>query len=117
MPNGWTNLGGIDKAWTSPIYLPGCLVIELGDKLYRRDHPRYDYLYPPQPYSCIGMLLILAGSMVAGFVAAPIILAALHRQRQILGAYLWRLWLVIFSWGWVLVPFKASFVYQWTVRY
>jgi hypothetical protein len=117
MSNGWTSLDGIDKAWTSPIHLPGCLVMDLGYKLYRHDHPRYDYPYPPQPYSCIGGLLVIAGSMVAGFVATSIILAALHRQKPILGRCLWRLWLVILTWGWVLVPFEASFVYQWTVRY
>jgi len=117
MPNGWTRFGGIDWAWTSPVYLPGCVVFEVGDKLYRRNHPRYDSPYPPQLYGGIGMSLILAGSLVAGGAVASLILAALHRQRPVLGRWLWRVWLAVLCWGWVLVPVEVSWVYRWTVIY
>jgi hypothetical protein len=112
MPSGWTALGGIDKAWTPPVYLPGCLIIELGYRLSHRGES-----YPPQPYSRVGICLVFAGSLVAGFVAASTVLAAFRKERPILGIFLWRLWATILAWGWVLVPFEASWVYQWTVRY
>ena len=109
-PNGWTRLGGIDKAWTSPVYLPACILFEIGDKLHG---PRP----APQPYGCIGILLIFLGSLVAGFAAASLAVAVIRRQRPVLGRYLWRLWLVLIGWGWVLVPVEFSWVYRWTVIY
>ena len=109
-PSGWNRFWGIDKAWTTPIYLPACVVFEMGDK-FHGSRPA------PQPYGFIGGLLILAGSLVAGFAVASLILAAILRQRPILGSCLWRLWLVIVGWGWVLVPVELSWVYRWTVIY
>jgi len=110
MPNGWTSFGGIDRAWTSPIYLPGCTVLQIGDRLHG---PRS----APQAYGWIGIELILAGSVIAGWVAASLIVTAFRREKPILGKYLWRLWLFLFAWGWVLVPVECSWVYRWTVIY
>jgi hypothetical protein len=62
----------------------------------------------PQPYGCIGILLIFAGSLFAGFAVASLIMVAIHRRKPILGRYLWRLWLVLFGWGWVLA--RRTFV-------
>ena len=109
-PNGWTRFGGIDKAWTTPIYLPACAIFEIGDKLHG---PRP----APQPYGCIGILLIFAGSLSAGFAVASLIMAAVHRRKPILGQYLWRLWVILLGLGWVLVPVEFSWVYRWTVIY
>jgi hypothetical protein len=109
-PNGWTSSGGIDRAWTCPIYLPGCAIFKIGDRLHG---PRP----APQPYGQIGGFLILAGSLVAGWVVASLIVAVFGREKPVLGKYLWRLWLLLFAWGWVLVPAELSWVYQWTVIY
>jgi hypothetical protein len=110
LPNGWTSFGGIDWAWTCPIYLPACTVFEVGDRLHG---PRP----APQPYGQIGMLLILVGSLVAGWIAASFVVAVSRRERPVLGKYLWRLWFLLIGWGWVLVPVEFSWVYRWTIIY
>lgn len=34
LPGGWTEFGGIDYAWTTPLYIPGCLVFAIGQNIY-----------------------------------------------------------------------------------
>jgi hypothetical protein len=112
MPNGWTEFGGTDRAWTIPIHLPGCVILKIEDKL---DAAGLGYLrYPLAP---IALLSGFAPSPVAGWALASLIIAAFRRERPVLGRYLWRLWLVLFSWGWILVPSELSEVWQYTVRY
>jgi hypothetical protein len=109
-PNGWTRFGGIDKAWTCPIYLPGCTVLEIEEDIHGRTSVA-------QPYAVIGLLLILAGSLAAGWALASLVMAVRQDRKPVLGRYWWRLWLLVVGWGWIPVPLAFSWVYQWTVWY
>ncbi|MGD1020586.1 MAG: hypothetical protein ABSA12_14830 [Verrucomicrobiia bacterium] len=107
--NGWFERAPISKAWTCPVHLPGGLLFAMGEAARHGDHL--------DPFDPIGGLAVLAGSFFAGWATSSIIQSLLLRRRPALGRYLWRLWLAVFCWGWILVPVQMSFVYQWTVRY
>jgi hypothetical protein len=111
-PNGWITIGDIEKSWTPPIYLPGCALIEVGLNLRHAGHEM-----PAAPLESLGALLVLAASPLAGWSLASLILAASYRERSVLGKFLWRFWVVLLSWTWVLVPLKYAFVYEYTVLY
>ncbi len=91
-----TAYGTSDWAWTVPVHLPAGIlfVVDL---------------------NALGFLLVVAGSLIAGFAAAELLLA--FRVRPALGCYRWRLWLFVAGWAWVPVSASASWVYQWTVAY
>ena len=83
--------GTSDWAWTVSAHVPAGLAFHLG-------------LGPP------GIPLLFAGSVVAGFAAAGLLLAGRGRRG-------WRLWLFLGGWAWVPVPAPVSWVWQWTVAY
>lgn len=91
-----TGYGLTDWAWTVPANVPAGAFVAAG-------------LGP------LGLPLILAGSLAAGFAAASL-LVGLH-DRPAFGRRGWRVWLFAAGWGWVPVPATASWVYQWTVAY
>jgi len=109
-PNGWTQFGGVDYAWTTPLYLPGCLVVHVGQQLH-------GLRSAAQPYGQIGGLLLLIGSILSGWALASVVLTAYLRNRKYLGWGWYRLWLAVAGWIWIYVPVEWTFVYQWTVVY
>ena len=108
--SGWTYYGGIDHAWTTPLYIPGCLIFDLDQKLHGL-HPVI------QPYGVIGILLIFCASIVSSWAMASVLLAAVLRKKQLLGIYFYRLILAVAGWAWVYVPIEWTWVYQWTMIY
>ena len=86
-----TVYGTSDWAWTVPAHLPAGLAFHLG-------------------LGALGIPLLFAGSVVAGFAAAGLLLAGRGRRG-------WRLWLFLAGWAWVPVPAPVSWVWQWTVAY
>jgi hypothetical protein len=91
-----TAYGASDWAWTVSVHLPAGLFFVTG-------------------LDGVGLLFLLAGSLVSGFAAAELILGS--RGSHVLDAWKWRLWLFLAGWAWVPVPAAASWVYQWTVLY
>jgi hypothetical protein len=108
LPNGWAQFGGVDYAWTTPLYLPGCLIFHVGQQLHGLHSAA-------QPYGLIGFLLLLVGSIISGWTLASVVLAAWFRNLGLLGRGRYRLWLAVAGWIWVYVPIGWTFVYQWTV--
>jgi len=102
----WTRFGGIDYAWTTPLYIPGCMIFELGGKGQAR-----------QPYGAIGGCLLLGASVVSSWALAYVVLAAVLRKKHLLGAWYYRLMLAAAGWIWVFVPVQWTWAYQWTVVY
>ena len=99
--SGWTHYGGVDYAWTTPVHVPGCGLLAI----------------TADGGGLLGMLLILGGSLVAGWSLASVLAAAVMRRRALLGRYGYRTWLAVAGWGWVLVPVRLSWVYWLTVNY
>jgi len=108
----WTNYRAIDKAWTIPTDLPLCVFAKIIDKLDAAGLPYLRCVFAP-----VFLVLILAPSTVGGWVLASLIVAVCRWERPVFGRYFWRLWLLLLSWGWILVPVELSLVYQYTVRY
>jgi hypothetical protein len=94
----WTAYGASDWAWTVPAQLPAGL-------LFRLDA------------GPAGVILLLAGSLAAGYGAAALAAGLVGGRRPRLGARTWRPWLALAGWAWVPVPAKLSWIYQWTVVY
>ncbi len=112
MPNGWTNYGGVDRAWTIPTHLPFCVIARITDKLDAAGLAYLRWILAP-----IGLVSLLAPSPLAGWVLASLIMAVCRREKPLLGGYFWRLWLMLLSWGWILVPAELSHVWFYTVQY
>ena len=108
--DGWTRFGGIEYAWTTPLYMPGCMILHLGEKLH-------GLRSAAQPYGIIGVLLLLCASVVSSWTMAYVIIAVVLRKKQLFGAYYYRLVLAVAGWVWVFVPVEWTWVYQWTVIY
>ncbi len=102
----WTVYGGFDWAWICPVHLPGSYVLALG-------MARPDMTAAGLP----GTLLILAGSLFAGFALALLLAHAIGPRGSRLGSRYWRLWLCLLTWGWIPVPAIVAWVYFWTVYY
>lgn len=108
LSNGWTELGGIRYCWTTPLYLPGCLVFYLGQRLH-------GLRSRPQPYGAIGILLLASASVVSFWSLASALQSVILRRKELLGIHSYRLALAIAGWIWVCVPIEWTWVYQWTV--
>ncbi|VTR97520.1 unnamed protein product [Gemmata massiliana] len=88
--------GASDWAWTTPVHLPAGLIFA-------------------SPLGVVGILPLLAGSLLAGFAATALLLAGPSRSISRTGR--WRLWLFLLGWAWIPVPTPVSWIYQWTVVY
>ncbi len=110
LPSGWKEIGGINYAWTTPLYVPGCLLFALGQKLH-------GLRSAAQPYGIFGFLLLILASFVSSWSLASVVFAAISRNKQLLGRRYYRLILAIAGWVWIYLPIKLTWVYQWTVVY
>ena len=109
----WTHFGTSNFAPTVPIHLPAGVVFYIGIRLRGVDGFRDNHV----PEGPIGILLLLAGSLAAGWLSAAFIASMLWRDRPLLGRRWWRLWAMLLCWGWIVVPAGMSWIYQWTVVY
>jgi len=94
----WTTLGASDWAWTVPTHLPAGVLFYSG-------------------FGPGGVLLLVAGSLMAGFGAAVFADGLMGGRPSRLSSRAWRLWLALAGWAWVPVPSQVSWIYQWTVVY
>ena len=108
--DGWTSYGGIEYAWTTPLYVPGCMVFYLGQRLH-------GLRSAAQPYGIIGMLSLLCASVVSAWALTFVMIAVTFRNRKLFGAFYYRILLALAGWAWILVPVEWTWVYQWTVVY
>jgi hypothetical protein len=90
-----TEYGSSKWAWTVPLHVPAGLA----------------------GFDGIGLLLLFAGSIAAGFGIMAILEGIVSGRRAWLGSKHWRLWLFLAGWCWIPVPAVISWIYQWTVRY
>jgi hypothetical protein len=96
-----TRYGGIEYAWTNLAWLPGGLLIAVGDS-----------------WATFGAFVLLAGSGVAGISAATVFVGAVSRNRPRFGRGAWRVWVVVALWlVWVPVPAVGTVTYWHTVAY
>ena len=93
-----TVYGASEWAWTVPVQLPAGLLFWVGA-------------------GPVGLALLFAGSITAGFPAASLVASLTSEAKPRLGTRAWRIWLFLAGWGWVPVPATLSWVYQWTVVY
>jgi hypothetical protein len=93
-----TALGTSDWAWTVPVHLPAGLLFYAG-----AGGP--------------GVVMLLAGSLAAGFAAACLVIDPWCRAQSLLHSWHWRLGLFLTGWFWIPVPSRISLIYQWTVVY
>jgi hypothetical protein len=95
----WTRYGGIDYAWTNLAWLPGGLLLGTG-------------------LGAAGLLLLAAGSGLAGYAASVALVPLLSGARPRFGRRAWRLWAAVGLWfAWVPVPVAATLTYWHTVAY
>lgn len=103
-PGGWTELGGIDWAWGTILYIPGC-----------------DILTRTNIGGCIwdggewGPPLLIIASIVSAIVLAQVIQAFANEDHRKFGRGYWRAFILFV--GWVFVPLPVEWVsaYQITV--
>ena len=100
----WTSFGGTDFAPTVPIHVPAGIAFFAGIKTH-------------VPTGPIAIILLLAGSVTAVWCVVSFGTALFWRDRPIMGRYYWRVLGILLGWGWILVPAKMSWIYQWTVAY
>ena len=93
-----TAFGTSNWAWTLPVHVPA------GLSFYAGLHG-------------IGLLLLFAGSLAAGYGIMACLAGIVSRKRPRLGRKNWRLWLFLAGWCWIPVPAVISWIYQWTVVY
>jgi len=93
-----THFGASYWAWTVPVHLPAGL-------FFAAD------------IGCLGLVLLLAGSLVAGFAAALLAAVLFSRKRYGARSWCWRVGLFLAGWLWIPVPATVSWIYQWTVVY
>ena len=98
-----TGYGSSKWAWTVPLHVPAGLSFYAG----------VNY----GAFNGIGLLLLFAGSLAAGFGIMAILEGIVSGRRPWLGSKHRRLWLLLAGWCWIPVPAVISWIYQWTVRY
>ncbi|MBT8342147.1 MAG: hypothetical protein KJP07_19245 [Desulfatitalea sp.] len=110
LSSGWTQFGGIDYAWTTPLYIPGCLVLNLLKILQEN-------ALITKICSSVGLIIILGASLISSWSISYVFFSAALRDKKLLGKYNHRLLLAICGWIWVYVPIEWTWVYQWTIVY
>lgn len=99
--------GGIDYAWTNIAWLPGGLLLGIGDGGPAR----------PAPLFLPALLLLFLGSLGAAYLSATVIGKTLHRTRNY-GRWNWQVWACLLVWlGWLPVPVRMTLTYWHTVAY
>lgn len=101
LPNGWTEYGTSNYAWTIPISLPGTVLLDIGN----------------QDLGPLAMLLIFAASIVTAYAMVSACRKLLQARDFALGRYKWEIAILILGLIWIPVPEHLAFVYYYTVAF
>lgn len=104
-PDGrWTQLGGIDWAFETPLYIPGSYTLsETNVATCAWEGGEW------------GLLLILIGSLITTISTGQIIQHILDKSVNKFGKYNWRLVAAILGWTFIPVPVTMTLTYSFTV--
>lgn len=104
-PNGrWTELGGIDWAFETPLYVPGSYIMaksNIGPCMW--DGGQW------------GLLLIIAATILTAIVTGQLIQKIINKDRNKFGKYYWQLIFVLLGWIFIPVPVDMTMAYEFTV--
>ncbi len=103
-PGGWTELGGIDRAWGSILYAPGCAILtkaNIGGCIWRGGE--------------WGLPLIALASFITAIATAQFMQAWLNKQPHRLGTLHWRGVIMFLGWMFVPLPVEWVWAYQFIV--
>ncbi len=104
-PNGrWTELGGIDWAFETPLYVSGSYLMaksNIGPCMWEGGQ--------------WGLLLIIAATTLTAIVTGQLIQKAINKDSNKFGKYFWRLIVVLLGWVFIPVPVEMTMTYEFTV--
>ena len=104
-PNGsWTELGGIDWAFETPLYVPGSYLMaksNIGPCMWDG--------------GSLGLLFILAATTITAIVTGQLIQKTINKDENKFGKYCWRVILVLLGWVFIPVPVEMTMAYEFTV--
>ena len=104
-PDGrWTELGGIDWAFETPLYVPGSYLMaksNIGPCMWEGGG--------------WGLLLILCASVITAIATGQLIQKIINKEKNRFGKMYWRLIVVVLGWLFVPVPVEMTMTYEFTV--
>ena len=104
-PNGgWTELGGIDWAFETPLYVPGSYLMaksNIGPCMWKGGG--------------WGLLLILFASLIIAIITGQLIQKIINKEENKLGRMYWRFIIFILGWLFIPVPIEMTMTYEFTV--
>jgi hypothetical protein len=104
-PSGkWSELGGIDWAFETPLYMPGSYLLaksNIGPCIWEGGY--------------WGLLLLIVATTLTAILTGQLIQKAINRERNIVGKYYWRLIVVLLGWIFIPVPIELTLNYEFTV--
>ena len=104
-PNGrWTELGGIDWAFETPLYVPGSYLMAK---------------HNIAPCTWTGgqwdLLLIIFATTITAIATGQLIQKIINKDKDKFGKFYWRLIIIILGWVFIPVPVNMTMAYEWTV--
>jgi len=100
----WTELGGIDWAFETALYIPGSYLMakhNIGRCMW--EGGQWD------------LLLILIATTLTAIATGQLIQKIVNRDKNKFGRFYWRLIIVLLGWVFILVPVKMTMTYEFTV--
>jgi hypothetical protein len=104
-PNGrWTELGGINWAFETPLYTPGSFLMAKSNI--------GPCMWDGSPW---GLLLIVIATTLTAIFTGQLIQKIINKDNDKFGRYYWRLVIVLLGWVFIPVPVEMTMTYEFTV--
>jgi hypothetical protein len=104
-PNGsWTELGGIDWAFETPLYTPGSYLMAKSNI--------GPCMWDGSPW---GLFLIIIATTLIAIFTGQLIQKIINKDNDKFGKFYWRLIIVLFGWIFIPVPVEMTMTYEFTV--
>jgi hypothetical protein len=104
-PDGrWTELGGIDWAFETPLYIPGSYLMakhNVGPCMW--EGGQWD------------LLLILLATTLTAIATGQLIQKIVNKGKNKFGRFYWRLIVILLGWVFIPVPVEMTMTYEFTV--
>jgi hypothetical protein len=100
----WTEYGGIDWAWETPLYTPSCY--------WMAKNAIPGCVWTGGPWD---LLSFLGVTVLIAIATAQVIQKVVNSESNIFGNYYWRLIVILLGWVFVPVPVEMALAYQFTV--